>query len=330
MEHKKSYSKESSFNKHKIKDSAIYATAVRIMALDNEFENVYASGTGVVIAQNLVLTAKHVFDDFAEKWRLPNADNKGEVSTDSFNIWVVFMSNHPGELYHVYSVAQVYICMYSDFVLFHLNPFDKVGKGHKYFQIPLSLVVPKIGERIVAFGFPKSKVTVTKDHQGVSHIEVNDEPSVSVGEIKEIYPERRDSFMLPFPCVRTNARLEGGMSGGPVFNDNGMLIGVVCAGTDCLDGEEPISYVALLWPLMSTLIIDKDSKYPLFDLAKKSVVKAEGLEHIMLSKTENENLLEVSYNRDISRVKRIFTDPIGRNEKCPCGSGRKYKHCCSP
>ena len=20
---------------------------------------------------------------------------------------------------------------------------------------------------------------------------------------------------------------------------------------------------------------------------------------------------------------------IGRNEKCPCGSGRKYKHCCS-
>lgn len=227
-EHKEPYSKESSFKKHKLRDSAIYATSVRIMALDNEYENVYASGTGVVIAQNLVLTAKHVFDDCAQKWKLPDSDTKGEVRTNSFNIWVVFMSNHPGQLYHVYAVAQVYRCMYSDFVLLHLDSFDKVGKGHKYFQMPLSLVIPTIGERIVAFGFPQSKVNIRKDHLGTSHIEINDEPSVSVGEIKEVYPERRDSFMLTFPCVRTNARLEGGMSGGPVFNNDGKLIGVVC------------------------------------------------------------------------------------------------------
>lgn len=330
MNTSKEYSKESSFQKHTLRDSAIYATSVRIMALDNEYENVYASGTGVVIAQNLVLTAKHVFEDFAAKWKLPDADSKGEVNTNNFNIWVVFMSNHPGQLYHVYAVAQVYICMYSDFVLFHLDPFDKVGKGHKYFQIPLSLPIPKVGDRIVAFGFPKSKVNIRKDHAGTSHIEVNDEPSVSVGEIKEVYPERRDSFMLTFPCVRTNARLEGGMSGGPVFNDEGKLVGVVCAGTDVQEGEEPISYVALLWPLMSTLIVDKGVKYPLLDLAKKSIVKAEGLEHIILSKTDNENLFGISYNKDVARVKKVFADNIGRNEKCPCGSGRKYKNCCSP
>ena len=30
------------------------------------------------------------------------------------------------------------------------------------------------------------------------------------------------------------------------------------------------------------------------------------------------------------RIKKIFSDnkKIGRNEKCPCGSGKKYKHCC--
>ena len=25
---------------------------------------------------------------------------------------------------------------------------------------------------------------------------------------------------------------------------------------------------------------------------------------------------------------RVVTDQVGRNEKCPCGSGKKYKHCC--
>jgi hypothetical protein len=52
-EYKEPYSEESNFKKHKPKDSTIYATSVRIMALDNEYENVYTSGAGVVIPQNL-------------------------------------------------------------------------------------------------------------------------------------------------------------------------------------------------------------------------------------------------------------------------------------
>ena len=30
------------------------------------------------------------------------------------------------------------------------------------------------------------------------------------------------------------------------------------------------------------------------------------------------------------KPKEVFGDTkkIGRNEKCPCGSGKKYKHCC--
>ena len=26
--------------------------------------------------------------------------------------------------------------------------------------------------------------------------------------------------------------------------------------------------------------------------------------------------------------KHLLTKKIGRNEPCPCGSGKKYKHCC--
>lgn len=30
----------------------------------------------------------------------------------------------------------------------------------------------------------------------------------------------------------------------------------------------------------------------------------------------------------LNRLKQQLTRKVGRNEPCPCGSGRKYKHCC--
>jgi len=35
------------------------------------------------------------------------------------------------------------------------------------------------------------------------------------------------------------------------------------------------------------------------------------------------------YRSKLGRLRhRIHTGKIGRNESCPCGSGRKYKRCC--
>ena len=38
---------------------------------------------------------------------------------------------------------------------------------------------------------------------------------------------------------------------------------------------------------------------------------------------ENNN----SINKETSEPRRIITKKIGRNEPCPCGSGKKYKQC---
>ena len=43
------------------------------------------------------------------------------------------------------------------------------------------------------------------------------------------------------------------MSGGPVFNEAGLLCGLVTTGMATED-EPPISYVALIWPALGTLI----------------------------------------------------------------------------
>ena len=50
------------------------------------------------------------------------------------------------------------------------------------------------------------------------------------------------------------------------------------------------------------------------------------------------NINDIEYDKEIifnvvkelkvQRLKRINKKKIGRNEKCPCGSGKKYKKCC--
>ena len=117
-------------------------------------------------------------------------------------------------------------------------------------------------------------------------VEWRDSPTTTTGEITEIYPEKRDSSMLPFPCYRTNARFEHGMSGGPVFNDRGHLCGLICAGSET--ETDYYSYVSTLWPSMATPVsfpragFASGETYPVLDLARQGFIKAEGWERIVL------------------------------------------------
>ncbi len=75
-------------------------------------------------------------------------------------------------------------------------------------------------------------------------------------------------------------------------------------------------------------------KDPLSEFKKEAFTLFEGL----LEKIKNDvikfllNLNIIVSNQDAKKekVSKIITEnkKVGRNEKCPCGSGKKYKHCC--
>ena len=44
----------------------------------------------------------------------------------------------------------------------------------------------------------------------------------------------------------------------------------------------------------------------------------------IIQKEEEDN----SQNKVKENLKSIVKSKTGRNEPCPCGSGKKYKHCC--
>jgi hypothetical protein len=145
-----------------------------------------------------------------------------------------------------------------------------------------------LGQKVVAFGYRESKVSVKEDSTGIHHIEFNDRPTVSIGEIKQIYPSGRDRVLLPFPCYEIEARFDPGMSGGMVIDENGALCGLICASLQTGDPTAPpISYVATLWPMLTTVIsvnrgdrYPKNVKYPMVDLGRDGLISVADIDQL--------------------------------------------------
>ena len=78
-------------------------------------------------------------------------------------------------------------------------------------------------------------------------------PTTSSGIVTQVFEEYRDTSFLHFPCFEIDARFDGGMSGGPVFNSVGHCCGVVCASLPLPDGEH-VSYASTLWPALGNTL----------------------------------------------------------------------------
>jgi hypothetical protein len=104
--------------------------------------------------------------------------------------------------------------------------------------------------------------------------------------VLEVFPLRRDDSLLHFPSFSIDARFDGGMSGGPIFNEKGQLCGLVCACLDPAPGQRHISYGASLWPAMylnvdfTTPGLSASAPYPIFDLIAGNFIHAVGWDTI--------------------------------------------------
>ena len=140
-----------------------------------------------------------------------------------------------------------------DLAVLGLGGGSDLPPDHRWKVPAISLLPPRRGTEVLAFGFPRS--TIELEAPGGAPTLTLD-PSTSVGEVVEIHHEFRDSGLLPFPCFRTNARFDGGMSSRPVINNStGRVCGVICStlpGVD--DDDEHVSHVSTLWPIVVTPI----------------------------------------------------------------------------
>lgn len=237
------------------------------------------SGSCVRISGNLYLTAKHLIEDYMEKY----GSNAGVLKLD---FWIVHVL--PGPEYEIWRVDRSWLSLVSDLAILHVIPFNDVaGRSIARYCARLSLRPPPVGSRVVGFGYHGCTGTVKKDEGGTRHIEINGRGATTVGEVQEIHSPFRDPIRLNFPCFRVNARFDGGMSGGPVVNDQGHVCGIICSN---LPPDEPnaehTSYAATLWPAMAIPMnlgddgISTVAWYPAVKFAGKGIIHAIDYERV--------------------------------------------------
>jgi len=181
----------------------------------------------------------------------------------------------------LWRVVSLCVSEITDLAILGIQQLTSSSRTHLQPEFPqLNLQLPSEGDRLTAYGYPASSA-IRSTRFGKPTIEVESTVFRSTGEIVQMHQPRRDRVNLNFPCFQTNARFDGGMSGGGVFS-NGNLIGIVCNGMDD-DHDDFVSHVTMLWPLMGLLEI----RYPFlkhmisFEYAvRQRIVNAVGWRHI--------------------------------------------------
>ncbi|MDX2165040.1 MAG: serine protease [Gammaproteobacteria bacterium] len=273
------------FEPHPHINSSIYEVALRLAAFDAN-DKFYATGTSVAIAGNLLLAAKHVIDDFLKEFNC-SYNEKANIT-----IWAVQITNDK-DLYAIWECTEIFSWENSDIAILRIAPLNDIAAKRKALtSCQLSFLPPKQGDNIVAFGYKglsRDSCKITRDGTGTKHFDIQDEPHVTTGKILDVYNNVKNPSRIPAPCFATEARVDGGMSGGPVFTENGLLCGILSTSFDVTDGELNTSFVSLLWPMLAIkLPLSKDrgsqtTEYSIQELVQKGLISGTGWEHFIIN-----------------------------------------------
>lgn len=113
----------------------------------------------------------------------------------------------------------------SDIALLVADVADHGYDLDKFKYFPVTLGKPQVSQQCLGLGYPQTQGTASFDMRA------------SQGTIEEIHPNRRDIALSTFPSFRTNALYMPGMSGGPIVDNDGGLIGIISHGTDSSDPD---------------------------------------------------------------------------------------------
>jgi hypothetical protein len=186
---------------------------VLLSMLITDGRTAHVHGSAVMVAPGVAIAARHVIEEF-----LPNltlATGGPSLSCVSINAdqTVIWTCN-----------TMTLVANDSDLIILMLAHASAMPKDNLFRLAMLTTRLPTVGERVLMVGFTASEDEIP---ESPSNVTVTGHVRVSTGIIKERYPTGRDLGMLPGPAVQVATSASGGMSGGPVFDQSGLLFGIV-------------------------------------------------------------------------------------------------------
>jgi hypothetical protein len=203
-------------------------------------------GSAAMVAPGIALTAAHVVQQFVDSGHLTiDGTVKPLAQHNKTSLMAVGIR---GDNTETWAVRKVLMNQSHDLALLIMDLRQNIEEEYICNVLEISTKLPAIGEQITQVGFVASTDRFELNdpigfQADVTHI-------ATTGNVTSCYPEGRDRAVLPFPCFEVQSQSFSGMSGGPAFDSNGRIIGMVTSSLKGEDGELDVSYVSLLWPIL--------------------------------------------------------------------------------
>ena len=202
-------------------------------------DGAHIRGSSVVVSAGVSLAATHVVDDF-----IPSL-----MAGSSVGYCIGWGSE--GTL--IWRISHITAVPGTDISILGLRLASDMPSDRNFFYAAISMRPPRQGEAFSGFGysakfgdFPDGFSAALPD----SGIIVSGALISARGIAQQIHIPMRDKLLVPFPAVEVDFPAWGGMSGGPVFDMNGRLVGIVSRSLEHEDGDPSPTTVSLLWPAL--------------------------------------------------------------------------------
>lgn len=218
-------------------------------------ECIWPLGTAFALSQSLdvLVTARHNIDCIDDSvGPLPAGYTESvELDLEIFGLWPTSLQQ-PNDR-HATAITALTTRQDSDLALLS---FDRTGIDSGVAAtmrgLTISTFPPTLGAECVAIGFPGMATTPLpgEDRKATASLPWR----VSRGPVLDVFPQRRDIVEGPFPSFHAEAETPKGMSGGPVFDTNGGVIGIVSRGMDGVDLAHdlaPVSFCSSIAPIFT-------------------------------------------------------------------------------
>jgi len=246
-------------------------------------------GSAVMVGPGVALTAGHIVEEMKHRGFL--GDPGGQLFAVGFH----------ADRVEIWRADSFTGADFGDLSLLTLirttaSPDPPRADQVKFSVAKMDARMPRVGERVSLIGFKAAEVTFKMAAPlGLSLLG-------SVGVVTDVYPIKRDAYVLPNPSIAVAARTMNGMSGGAAFDEAGSLIGVISSGL-----ESSHSFVSLSWPAIYVPITPKwppilsEGPTSLGLLAKQGLSGIEHLDDVVTWQTDDgQHMVSISGQEDHS------------------------------